>query len=87
MKRALFGLVVLAMLLGLDRAFASLAVETNAAGALLSPGGAVRLEAFAVAAAFLLTRLTFALSFCAFAAVLAGSAVRWAWPSPTATDR
>ena len=84
MKRALFGFFVVALLFGLDSALASVAVEMNAAGALLSPGGAVRFEAFAVAAAFLLTRLGFASVFCVGAAVLAWSAVRWAWPARAA---
>ena len=79
MRQVLFGLVSVFVLFGLDRLFATIAIETNAAGALLSPGGAVSLEAFVVAAAFALTRLAFALVFCLTAATLASNVVGWAW--------
>ena len=77
MRRSLLGLVSVLVLHGLDRLLATAAIEINAAGALLSPSGAVSLEAFAVAAAFLLTRLAFAFVFCATVAAAAFGAVRW----------
>lgn len=79
MRPTLKRLAAVAILFGLDRGFATIAVEINAAGALLSPGGAVSLEAFAVALAFLFTRLAFAVVFCVTAATAASEMVRWAW--------
>ena len=55
------------VLLALDALFARLCVEIDAAGALLSPGGAVSVEAWFAAGGFLLARL-------AFVAALAGAA-------------
>jgi hypothetical protein len=86
-RLALIGLASVVVLFGLDRALASIAVETHAAGVLLSPGGVESLSALVVALAFLLTRVTFAVMFCATAMRFAWEAVRWAWPaSPTAAD-
>lgn len=67
----------LALLAG-DRLFALLAIETNAAGALLSPGGGVSVGAFAIALGFLGCRLLFVLVFCAAVAWTAADAVRHA---------
>ena len=83
MRRALARLGALVVLFGLDRGLATLAVERNAAGALLAPRG-VELEALAIAGAFLLVRLTFAVLLCAGAARLAAAAVRRLWPAPDA---
>lgn len=66
--------IACAALFGLDRALAHVAVEMNAAGALLSPGGA-ELEALAVGLGFLLVRLTFVASVGVTAFVLVGSAL------------
>ncbi len=65
-------------LLALDRLLATLAIETNAAGALLSPGGGVALEAFAIALAFLGVRLAFVVVFCGAVAWTTADAVRYA---------
>ncbi|MCB9595493.1 MAG: hypothetical protein H6719_22420 [Sandaracinaceae bacterium] len=64
----------LVLLLG-DRLFAVLALETNAAGALLSPSGAVDGSAFAIALGFLGCRLLFVLVFCGAVAWTAYDAV------------
>ena len=52
------------MLLLINRGLAEWAIASNAAGALLSPSGAVPLEAFALALGFLGSRLLFAGVFC-----------------------
>lgn len=59
-----------------DQVFASLAVETHAAGTLLSPSGAVPLQALVVAGLFLGCRLLLALVFCGAAAFTASDLVR-----------
>jgi hypothetical protein len=82
-RRLLVRLAACAALFGLDRGLAFVAVETNAAGALLSPAGA-SLEAFAVAAAFFGTRLTLSLAVCVTAALAASDVVRWAWGAAAA---
>ena len=74
----------LMLLLG-DRFFAWLALETNAAGALLSPGGAVDGSAFFVAFGFLGCRLLFVLVFCGAVAWTASDAVRVALSSRLGT--
>ncbi len=48
----------------LDRAFATLAIDINATGALISPQG-VQLDALVVAGGFLACRLLLAVVFCA----------------------
>lgn len=68
-----------ATLFGLDHALAWVAVESNAAGALLSPGGGVPLEAFAVALAFATTRLALVLTVGVGAALAASETVRAVW--------
>ncbi len=82
MRQTLFGLASVVVLFGIDRALASIAIEINAAGALLSPSGAASLEAFGVALAFLLTRLSLAFVFCLTAAMLSWSGVQWAFGPP-----
>jgi hypothetical protein len=76
-----------AILFGLDHALAPFAVETNAAGALLSPGGGVPLEAFAVAMGFALTRLTLVLTVGVGAALAASETVGAAWDAVASTRR
>ena len=63
------------ILLALDALFARLCVELDAAGALLSPGGAVPVEAFAAAAAFLLVRVALVAALAATAGLLAADLV------------
>ena len=65
----------LVLLLG-DRLFAELAVATNAAGALLSPSGAVPLTSFAIALGFLGCRLGFVLALAGTVAWTTADAVR-----------
>ncbi|MCA9605239.1 MAG: hypothetical protein KC619_06580 [Myxococcales bacterium] len=77
-KRLLLRFGACLVLLAGDRLFALLAIETNAAGALLSPGGGVSIGAFAIALGFLACRLGFVLVFCAAVAWTAAEAVRHA---------
>jgi hypothetical protein len=70
-----------ALVFGLDRALAWLAVEGDAAGALLSPGGAVPLTAFAIAGAFFAIRLTLSIAVCVTVALAASQLVGWIWDS------
>jgi hypothetical protein len=69
--RALLAMIFFA----LDALFVRLAVEVNAAGALLSPGGAVSLEALVVASLFALTRLAFVTTLALTAGLLAAALV------------
>jgi hypothetical protein len=78
-RRLLVRALACALLFGLDAALARLAVATNAAGALLSPGGASP-GALMVAAAFFANRLTLSLAVCVGAALAASDLVRWGWP-------
>jgi len=64
-----------AALFAADQALAALCVESNAAGALLSPGGGVDLDAFALAFAFIGARLLLALAVCASLAWTAAEVV------------
>jgi len=75
MKRAAWRALACAALFGGDQALAALCVESNVAGALLSPGGGVDLEAFALAFAFVGVRLALALAFCAALAWTAAETV------------
>ncbi len=68
MKKHVALWVGLAVLFGVDHVLAGWAVELNAAGALLSPGGAVDLVSLFVAAMFLLNRLVLSFGFCALVA-------------------
>lgn len=69
----------------IDRAVAWLAIDTRAAAALLSPAGA-SFEALAIALAFLLARLSFAIVFCWTLAWLASAGVRWVVESSPTTE-
>ena len=69
--RALLAVIFFA----LDALFVRLAVEVNVAGALLSPGGAVSLEALLVASLFVLTRLAFVTALTITAGLLAAALV------------
>jgi len=64
MKRGVGRALLCAALFATDQALAALCVESNAAGALLSPGGGVDLEAFALAFAFIGARLLLAIAVC-----------------------
>ncbi len=75
-RSLLLRLAACLVLLAGDRLFALLAIETNAAGALLSPGSGVSPSAIAVALAFLACRLLFVLVFCGAIALTAADAVR-----------
>lgn len=68
-----------AILFGLDHGIAWLAVQTNAAGALLSPGGGVPLAAFVVALSFAMTRLALVLTVGLGAALTGSEVVRSVW--------
>lgn len=74
------------LLYGADRLLAHVAVEMNAAGALLSPGGA-SLDAFAVAALFLLARFGWSLLVCVGFALTARALVKRVAPAAVLTTR
>lgn len=75
MRRGVWRAVACAALFCGDQALAALCVESNAAGALLSPGGGVDLDAFALAFAFVGVRLLLAVAVCASVAWTAADAV------------
>ena len=70
-------LFVLLLQLVADRALAFIAVDLNAAGALLSPGGSLDLGALAVAAMFFFNRLLLALLFALTVGSAAAAVTGW----------
>ena len=88
-KHVVLRFVACLALLAADRALAALAVEVGVAGALLSPSGAVALEAFAIALAFLACRGALVVGLACAVAWTVSDAVRAllrrAAPSPSST--
>lgn len=66
-----------ALLFAFDRLLAWGAVESNAAAAILSPGGAVPLGSLGIALSFLFVRVLLAAVFCATVAWAASIATDW----------